>query len=155
MIGLVFTCMFLSITKTVLAITLISVKYNVTNTRYGENLFRCARTVMSITYVAARRRTRRYAPCEVLQFSWLEKAPMDDHHSYLTKTCVSHSLSEKVIIYICLWNGMFYLSLNYISFTFSEISWRLVIYSDLSSKILYNISVTRTWCVYKCTFSYK
>ena len=95
-IGLTFT--FLSITETVLALTSASVKYNVINTRYGENLFRCARIVTSNTYVAARRRTRRYAPCKPLKFSWLETADIDEKYSYMTKSCVSHSLAAKVNI---------------------------------------------------------
>ena len=96
-----FCFLLLVFTDVVLALSSRSVTFKVTNAISGQNIFVCARTVMSNTYVGARRRTRRDVKCETLNFTWFKTSDVENQYIYFLKTCVSHRRPE---VCVCVWH---------------------------------------------------
>ena len=94
MIKVFIICTFVIIRQTFASLL---VTYNISKDEYGTDLFKCATSMTSNTFVGARfKKHIRKAVCEPLYFSSLSESNNNDNYVYIVKTCVKEAFPEKV-----------------------------------------------------------
>jgi len=94
MIRVFIICAFVIIKQTFASLL---VTYNISKDEYGTDLFKCATSMTSNTFVGARFKKHIHkAVCEPLYFSSLSEANIDDNYVYIVKSCVKEAFHEKV-----------------------------------------------------------